>query len=370
MSFCQVISLTDIQIIPRNQQNIKYYDDKFLVKKSDPMSDDFDVLLLVRRDIENVKIPSFIKQIAPYAFEKCSKIKSIEFSDNSNLKLIGMYSFSLSSIANIKIPSNVIKIDKFAFSDCSNLKTVEFSKEKKLKLIKEFAFCRTSIESISFPSEIVKINHFVLGQCHNLKKVEFLNDSKIETIDSDAFSYSTIESLSIPSSIIEFKGGCCASTLKLNDVKIIVKKNCENIKYYGNKLIIGKSNLNSQIFDVLLFAHRNIEKVTIPSFIKKINSYSFNKCERLKTIEFPSDSKLEMIDKYSFSGCLFDALSFPPHIKIISYASFADCNNLKIIEFFDNPESCLIHMTAFGVNKSNILIMIPVKKKAICFNTW
>ena len=52
----QTLSLNDIKIIPKHQQNIIYYDNKFILKKSDPMSNDFDTLLQARRDIENVKI--------------------------------------------------------------------------------------------------------------------------------------------------------------------------------------------------------------------------------------------------------------------------------------------------------------------------
>lgn len=368
-SFVQTCNLIDIEIINNGQVNAIYYDNKFILSKSDPLNNEFDVLVLARRDIENVIIPPFIKRIYPYAFDNCKKIKSIEFSDNSKLEFLGKYSFSLSSIESIKIPSSVILIDTFAFSNCKELKKVEFSKGSKLKILDQFIFSYTSIENILIPSEITKIDDNAFIQCKKLKKVEISEDSKLESIGYCVFSYSSIESLSIPSSIVSLQKYWCDNTSKLNDINITVRKNCENIKYYDNKFIVGKSNLNNQVFDVLYFARRDIERITFPSFIKKIYPYSLSKCKKLKAINFPVNSRLEVIGTYSFNSCSFCSISLPPHVKMIEYAAFNYCDDLQIIEFFDNSEFCFIENSAFGKFKTKI-IMIPSKKHFKFFNTW
>ena len=56
--------LNDITIVESDEKNIIYYDDKFIICKSNHDSDIYDALLF-GRDIENVTIPSFITRIAP-----------------------------------------------------------------------------------------------------------------------------------------------------------------------------------------------------------------------------------------------------------------------------------------------------------------
>lgn len=55
-------------VFPTNKENISFYNDSFIIGKSDIKSDNFDILYFARRDIENAIIPPFIKIIAPFAF--------------------------------------------------------------------------------------------------------------------------------------------------------------------------------------------------------------------------------------------------------------------------------------------------------------
>ena len=56
-------------------------------------------------------------------------------------------------------------------------------------------------------------------------------------------------------------------------------------------MIIGKSSIEKDKFDVLIFCARNAEKVRIPNFIKTIGSYSFNKCYQLRSGEIQKKFK-------------------------------------------------------------------------------
>lgn len=60
-----------------------------------------------------------------------------------------------------------------------------------------------------------------------------------------------------------------------------------------NKYLLGKSDPNNDEFDILLFASRDIEKISIPSNIRIISSYAFNYCLSLKKVEIPLNSNLE-----------------------------------------------------------------------------
>lgn len=47
---------------------------------------------------------------------------------------------------------------------------------------------------------------------------------------------------------------------------------------YENKYILQKSRYDKENYDILVFACRNIENATIPSFIEIIDSYAFEIC--------------------------------------------------------------------------------------------
>lgn len=49
-----------------------------------------------------------------------------------------------------------------------------------------------------------------------------------------------------------------------------------------------------------MFTARNIENLIIPNFIEIIGPYAFNGCKKIQTIEFPIDSKVQIIKQYAF----------------------------------------------------------------------
>ena len=88
-------------------KNIMNYEDTFIIGKSDLTKENFDVLLFVRRDVEKVTIPSFIKRIAPYAFQHCYDLKTVDFEHDSQLEVIDEFAFHDTYIVKMTIPSNV-----------------------------------------------------------------------------------------------------------------------------------------------------------------------------------------------------------------------------------------------------------------------
>ena len=147
--------LAKIIISPSNSQFI-FKDDKYLLGKTDPSSDEFDNLLFVIRSIKEISIQSNIKIISSYAFHDCNNLKKVEISPNSNLQTIESCAFSCSSIEEIFIPPKVSKICKNTFSDSYDLKKVEFSPNSNLKIIESDAFAFLNIEKICIPFKSFK----------------------------------------------------------------------------------------------------------------------------------------------------------------------------------------------------------------------
>ena len=76
----------------------------------------------------------------------------------------------------------------------------------------------------------------------------------------------------------------CNATGNLTKVKISPKN--KNLVFCEDKLLIGKSDIKSDVFDILYFARRDIEEVIIPPFIRIISPYAFNFCQKLTKAEF------------------------------------------------------------------------------------
>lgn len=240
--------LEKVTIMPNSQYYKNFEENENLILgKTDEKSDIFDIIVYACRKLDQVEIPPYIKEIQAYAF--------------ANTKIESVF-----------IPKEVIKIDKYAFSQCFELKKVEFAPDSKLESIKGAAFVFSFIQEVSIPSHLKKIGNSWF-YCGSLKKFEIPSDSQLESIEYGAFINSQIENLYIPSTVTKLK--CFSSLKKLINVKID-----DNNPYYKNyeadkRLILGKSDLNSDIFDVLLFVSRNIKHIIIPSFIKVIHNNAF-----------------------------------------------------------------------------------------------
>lgn len=102
--------------------------------------------------------------------------------------------------------------------------------------------------------------------------------------------------------------------------------------------------------DFLLFVKRDIEKAIIPSNIRKICSYSFNECKNLKIVEFQSDSKLEIIDEYSYSYSGLESITIPSDVTVIKKNSFIECKNLESVYFSSNSNLKTIEKSFFFNN--------------------
>ena len=401
---------------------------KMIAKKSDLTKNIYDVLVFVARDVKHVVIPATITQINPFAFDECQHLKTIDFCEDSKLTSIEKYSFLHSTIECLSVPSKVVelkegwccgtsklnkvvisplnkrfvfydnklilgkstenlnafdilvfarrdikeaiipapvkRINSFAFDECFNLKTVEFSKNSELLSIDEGAFSCSSLEKITIPPSVKYIGVEAFSECKHLKSIEFSEGSQLLTIDSKAFIGSSLETLFIPPSVIELKEDWCSCTSKLTHL-YLSPHNCHFSYIDDDKKMIAFKSGKDENFDVLTFASRDIEKVVIPSFIRKIGSFSFSRCLNLKMVDFSENSELLSIDERAFSGSSLKKILIPNHVAKIGDFAFCGCNNLQTVLFPDNSELSLINEGTFSWSSLKRII-IPRNVNKIC----
>ena len=156
-----------------------------------------------------IEIPASVETIEAAAFKGCSKLATVTFEKDSQLKTIGggySYSnyygaFSDCPITSIEIPASVTTIEASAFYDCSSLATVTFEKGSQLKTIGggysestfssyygAFSDC-TALTTIEIPASVETIEAAAFKGCSSLATVTFEQGSQLKTIAGGYYFY-------------------------------------------------------------------------------------------------------------------------------------------------------------------------------------
>ena len=166
----------------------------------------------------------------------------------------------------------------------------------------------------------------------------------------------------------------------------MVWKNLKKFKFliYDKKFVVGKSNIESNEYDLLIFAKCSMKFVTIPQFIKIIGPNSFNfshireinipsnvtkicraafsSCFKIHKVNFDVDSKLQIIDNYAFNNSSIKSIVIPNSVEIIGEYAFP--NKLQQIEI--KKDSKLQKFDEFAFSETQIKsIFIPSYTKII-----
>lgn len=389
--WCQDMPYINKIVVKPNNPIYQSYEDKFILGKSKPEKNFFDVLVFSIRNIVTETVPDFIEIIGPFAFERCEELKTIKFSEDSCLKIIEKYAFLNSSIEKFSLPIHVTRICQSAFLGCLMLETID----SKLRIIEKYAFYDSSIEKITIPKNVIELKEGWCGSneknknfiCMNnniiLRKslpekenynvivcsicsidnvsipnfieiiepfafsqskihyIEFPNDINIEKIEKSTFELSLLNSFILPlsvTSIDEYAFNCC-----FNLQKFEIKQNSE-----------------LRLINRFAFADSFVNYIFIPKKTKIIGERAFIGCRKLIKVEISSDSELTSIEREAFSHTSIESILIPSRVTKIGNGIFKSCDEMKIIEFDENLEIEVIDPCKFVANE-NTLIMIPVK---------
>lgn len=127
-----------------------------------------------KKNIEEVVIPSTIKEIGDSAFNGCKTLKNVNMA--CGVQVIGVEAFrDCTSLKNIELPESVAQIKKYAFAYC------------------------TQLESIVIPKDVKVISNGAFFMCTALKQVHI--SFGVTTIEKGAFYKCAVKSLDIPESV-------------------------------------------------------------------------------------------------------------------------------------------------------------------------
>ena len=299
-------------------------------------------------DMESISIPDNIKYIEAAAFQRCTKLKSINLSknvisigeqaflycknlekiviedgnyrydsrDNCNVIIdksshtlilgcknsiipqsvitIGKYAFEGSGIKNVTIPNSVTGIEEGAFAYCDDLETVFIPNSVTSISTDVFAGC-TNLREVNIPEGIYSIPSRMFTSCKSLSSVEI--PSNIISIGKNVFMSSGLSSINIPNSVSRLYGSCFSDCNNLTEITIpssVTKmdiggvRGCKNLK---KVIIMGKpyiDDLNFAYCESLADIYCYSEEV--PTF----NGIFLNTPAESMTLHVPASA----IDKY------------------------------------------------------------------------
>lgn len=346
-------------------------------------ADDSEVQIIGKKSfyqtsLQTISIPTKLKNICEKAFGKCFRLTNVEIPDNSELQSIGRKAFYKTEIEYFTIPSKLVELGENWFADTVKLKQININPnnpnftvyDDKFVLRKSnpqneifdvLIFANRDLETAFIPNFIRIIGSYSFGRCENLEKVEFSDDSELRIICENAFSLSEIKSITIPPKLIELKDGWKYQAECLKSVYISPKN--ENFKMYDDKFILGKSNPETEIFDMLVYSKNDVKTVVIPEFIRIISAGAFIDCGSLNSVTFNEKCQLECIKKFAFSKTKISEISIPSTVKEIGKKAFHDCYNLTIVNFTPDSQLQEIKEETFGHTKIRDIWIPPHVKR-------
>lgn len=228
--------------------------------------------------IRSVVLDNKITHIGDYAFDGCTSIKSVrytEYTGNAGVALpesvttIGVHAFSDTGVTGtLKLPEHLTEIDSSAFYHCGKLNG-ELKLPDTVKEIGGFAFNSCGFTGkLELPVSLEKIGNDAFESCSGLTgKLTF--PSKMNEIDFSIFHGTGITEVVIPSSIKTVRDFAFNSCMNLKKVYLPTEipkiynrafRGCDNVKFYYPAYKADWMTQTSKFLDSTLNADKDAVK--------------------------------------------------------------------------------------------------------------
>ena len=192
--------------------------------------------------------------------------------------------------------------------------------EKPIKKIGNDSFVDwTWITNVKISSNVIEMGDGCFYNLSNLKSVTFEEPSSLNTIGDSAFEFcDKITELKLPSTLNTIGTETFMYCTRLSKLSFTTNDSAPTLVKIGPKAFSFCEYLSS---------------VNIPKSVNTISRFSFYGCKRLATINFETDSLLEVIGDGAFNGCVsLKTITIPSGVKYIGSEIFDGCTSLtKII---------------------------------------
>ena len=246
----------------------------------------------------SVTIPSTVKMIEAYAFQKASDLGNVYLSEG--LEFIGSAAFDWTGIEELSIPNSVIEIGQGIISNCRNIKRLEIGTG--LRFVGEVRFSNNT-ESMIYNEIIKDGNDGSQGGCPKLEEIAVAPDNPYFcSYDGDMYS---------------------------NDMATLVMVG----KHTKGDVVVPESV--SKMYDGI-WSHTEITSLTLPDGISNLGRQMCSSCHNLTQVNIPSGCKYVPYECFFYCTSL-PRIELPVGVEVIDANAFGYCESLREIKI---PNSC------------------------------
>lgn len=253
---------------------------------------------------KTVTLPSSLRELNG-GFRLCKNLKTVNFAETTNLRVIGDDSFYGSAIEEITIPNGVEIIGEMAFNDSPKLRVVNLPDS--LKEIKHSAFSLTSIESITLPNSIEKLNINSRGKngnnglfyrVHqdetraNLRFVKLFDSSNVANVEN---TKAIVNPIKVVIKYLDQNGDVIQEKIQDEIVGINKTKITQFPSRYPKKDLQTQEGDNSYIYNYInpyreteVYSNKEIFDIVSSNYFMKNSQWTF-KAPEISGYEKPSD---------------------------------------------------------------------------------
>ena len=296
-------------------------------------------------------------------FNGCTKLTSVTFAKEGNLKVIYAWSFSgCSALTSVTLPDNVkTEIRNNAFNKCGALTNLTLGNQTSLIYGSAFYNCTSLASTVVIPASVVSLGDVTNGSaftgCSNLTAVAFLSSdteiigglpSGVTTIfgyeGSAAEAYAEEKGqtfFSLDNEVTIEDAGACGPSL----LWVLSPENHLFVMGAGNMFNYSASNpspwseYNADIAKITVeegvhtigmqaFNQCAVKEIVLPESLSGIEEYAFRYCSSLTEITIPGGVKY--IKRYAFNACSgLATVTFSEGLQTIDYYAFNNCASLS-----------------------------------------
>ncbi len=342
---------------------------------------------------DSVTTPSYVTEVARYAFEGCTNLKSVTILDG--VTKIGAIAFKgCANLERVTVADSVTEIGGGAFEGCTSLKYVNIPHSVTEIRTNLFKDC-TSLVDITLPNSVTRIWGDAFKGCTSMKSITipgsvtemeaaFYGCAELESVTIErgvpsigfaAFQDCTgLKNITIPDTVTTIEGqafwGCTAlESVTIPEGVTTIEKlafaECENLKYAAlpdsvtsvdGSAFFGCPNLQgvatipagmTRIANGMFDGRTDLTSFVIPDHITEIGYWSFRDCTNLKSITIPNS--VTVIGNSAFMGCSgLTSITIPSSVTTIEAWAFAGCRGLTSVFIPDSVTEIQVHALAGG----------------------
>ena len=140
--------------------------------------------------LRQIRFPVSLRRIGNGAFHYCTKLHTIKFSKEYNLRTLGRNAFkNCRSLKSVRLPHDLTSVPSGAFFGCKRLSSIELPYNLANLGVSAFEDC-TALQEVELPYKLTSIRRSTFLRCKSLRSISYRHMpwSKIKTIEAESFA--------------------------------------------------------------------------------------------------------------------------------------------------------------------------------------